>query len=51
MKKDIKVKSSNENSTIKKNIVNYKNEIINVSVTTIVTRKKIAPTKITFQPS
>ena len=41
MKKDTKVKSSNENNTIKKNIVNYKNEIINIFLTTITMRKKI----------
>ena len=52
MKKDTKVKSSNKNSTIKKNFVNYKNEIINVSLKTIAMRKKsctyqnIAPTKL-----
>ena len=51
MKKDTKVKSSNKNSTIKKNFVNYKNEIINVSLTTVAMRKKVAPTKISFQPT
>ena len=40
MKKDTKVKSSNKNSIIKKNFVNFKNEIINVSLTTIAMRKK-----------
>ena len=52
MEKNTKRKTSNESSTIKKNSVKHKNEIINVSLTTIAMRKKsctyqnIVPTKL-----